>query len=141
MVLALALALIISGCGRSAPEEAVDDPEPTTGTTTHPDIAGVSITSPDAVIDPEEGPVVTGTTAPDASGEPQGTYTIEPGDTLSVIASRYDVSVDELAEANGISDVNDLTPGQELIIPPVVPIEVTVVDASEQILRDDETGD
>ncbi len=43
---------------------------------------------------------------------------MQPGDTLSGIAATYDVSVDDLAAYNGIGDVNDLSPGQELAIPP-----------------------
>ncbi|MGH1488851.1 MAG: LysM peptidoglycan-binding domain-containing protein [Acidimicrobiales bacterium] len=46
-----------------------------------------------------------------------GSYVVEPGDTLSVIAEQFGVTVAALSEANGITDVNTIKPGQELIIP------------------------
>lgn len=44
-------------------------------------------------------------------------YTVQSGDTLSSIASRQGVSVDELAAANDISNVSLIFPGQEFSIP------------------------
>lgn len=44
-------------------------------------------------------------------------YTVQPGDTLSNIAARYDVSLEDLMAANGLTDPNILAVGQELIIP------------------------
>lgn len=44
-------------------------------------------------------------------------YVVQSGDTLSSIAVRFNVTVDELMEANGISDPNLLSAGQQLIIP------------------------
>ena len=44
-------------------------------------------------------------------------YRVQSGDTLWSIALRFGVSVDALAEANGISDPGQLVVGQELIIP------------------------
>lgn len=44
-------------------------------------------------------------------------YIVQPGDTLTSIASRFGVTVDALMAANGISDPNLLSAGQELIIP------------------------
>ena len=43
-------------------------------------------------------------------------YTIQSGDTLSEIAARYNTTVDELAELNGISNPNLIYPGNEIII-------------------------
>ena len=45
------------------------------------------------------------------------TYTVQAGDTLGLIAIRYEISVDSLAEANGIDNVNVLEVGQVLVIP------------------------
>lgn len=45
------------------------------------------------------------------------TYTVQPHDTLSGIANHYGVSVDDLARANRISDVNKIAVGQVLKIP------------------------
>jgi murein DD-endopeptidase MepM/ murein hydrolase activator NlpD len=46
-----------------------------------------------------------------------GVYTVAPGDTLSVIANRFGISLDLLVQVNGISDPNRITVGQQLIIP------------------------
>jgi LysM repeat protein len=50
-------------------------------------------------------------------GNGEQTYTIKAGDTLSKIASGFGVSVDELAQANGISDPGAIYIGQTLTIP------------------------
>ncbi len=46
-----------------------------------------------------------------------GTYTVQSGDTLGAIASRFGVSVTDLARANGITNPNLIYPGQRLTIP------------------------
>jgi murein DD-endopeptidase MepM/ murein hydrolase activator NlpD len=45
------------------------------------------------------------------------TYTVKAGDTLAKIASDYGVTVDELAQANGIQNVDQIAVGQVLTIP------------------------
>jgi LysM repeat protein len=49
-------------------------------------------------------------------------YMVQPGDTLFLIATRYDVSFGALAEFNPGLDPNRIYPGQRLCIPPVQPI-------------------
>lgn len=44
-------------------------------------------------------------------------YTVQSGDTLSRIASRFGVTVNELAEANNIENLNQIEVGQVLTIP------------------------
>lgn len=44
-------------------------------------------------------------------------YIVQPGDTLSSIASRFNITISDLMDTNGISDPNLLSAGQELIIP------------------------
>ncbi len=53
-------------------------------------------------------------TPPSSSG---GTYTVQPGDSLSLIAERLGVSLQALIDANGIADANLIYVGQELIVP------------------------
>ena len=44
-------------------------------------------------------------------------YVVQPGDTLSSIAARFNVTVEDLMNANEIQDPNLLSAGQELVIP------------------------
>jgi murein DD-endopeptidase MepM/ murein hydrolase activator NlpD len=44
-------------------------------------------------------------------------YIVQPGDSLSSIANRFSVDINALMEANGILNANQLTVGQQLIIP------------------------
>jgi LysM repeat protein len=46
-------------------------------------------------------------------------YTVQPGDTLFLIATRFDVSFGALAEFNPGLDPNLIFPGQRICIPPV----------------------
>jgi surface antigen len=46
------------------------------------------------------------------------TYSVKEGDTLSVIAQRFGLSIKTLADVNDISAVNNIRPGQTLSIPP-----------------------
>lgn len=145
---ALGLSLMVTGCGRSAPPDALGDPS------ADPSIAGVSITSPDAVVSTIPGALTPATTGTGAAGStttplsqppavvgpaatnPVGlnpasagasSYVVEDGDTLSGIASKFGISTRSLAAANGISDPNTLKPGQRLLIPaPPVSVSVTV---------------
>lgn len=43
-----------------------------------------------------------------------GSYTVQPGDTLSSIATRHRTTVETLADANGIADANQIEVGQRL---------------------------
>ncbi len=45
------------------------------------------------------------------------TYTIQPGDTLSIIAAKFGVSVDDIIIVNKIENPNILSAGQQIIIP------------------------
>jgi murein DD-endopeptidase MepM/ murein hydrolase activator NlpD len=54
------------------------------------------------------------------------TYAVEPGDTLSTIAQKFDISLNTLLWANNLSTRSSLRPGQELRILPVSGLEHTV---------------
>ena len=55
-----------------------------------------------------------------AQSGPQ-TYVVQSGDMLSAIAQKFSVSLQALAKANNITDVNSLQVGQTLTIPEVQP--------------------
>ena len=60
------------------------------------------------------------------------TYIIQPGDTLVTISNRFEVSVQELAEANDIANPNNIAAGQVLVIPDQeVPTPVPLTDTPE----------
>ena len=125
LLLTGATTLVVVGCGRSAPVDALND------IGSDPDIAGVSVTSPDAVVATE--PPAEGETTTTASGAAaqEVLYTVAPGDTLSGIASAYGVTVQQLADYNGIEDVHAISPGQQLAIPPA-PVEIEVEQPAEE---------
>ncbi len=115
-----AAAIGLSACGRSAPIDALSEHA------TDPDIAGVSVTSPDAVVSTVPTLLGEATTTSTVIVPAQILYTVLPGDTLSGIASAYNVTIQDLADYNGITDLNNLSPGQELAIPPKsAPAETT----------------
>ena len=112
---ALALSLALVGCGRSAPES-IGEVLPAEG---EPEAAGVQVVSQQAVVVPPPTTATVPTTVaetipPAATGT---TYVVQAGDTLSVIAEQFSVTTDAISQANGITDVNSIQPGQELIIP------------------------
>lgn len=54
-----------------------------------------------------------------AAGE--SIYVVQPGDTLFTIAARYNISVNDLAAANGLNGGSGIYAGQQLIIPTFSP--------------------
>lgn len=63
------------------------------------------------------------------------TYTIVSGDTLGEIASRYGVSVSDLATANNIADPDKIYPGTTLQIPAGGSVTSTPVASAPQKLH------
>ncbi|MEW5991291.1 MAG: LysM peptidoglycan-binding domain-containing protein, partial [Chloroflexota bacterium] len=72
-------------------------------------------------------PVAVNTVVQDGKGLLQ-TYTVRSGDTLTGIASRYGVTMMTVWWANKLSSKDDLHVGQQLVIPPVNGLIVTVKD-------------
>ena len=62
------------------------------------------------------------------------TYVVRSGDSLWSIAKRYDVSVDELKSANGLTS-NLLTIGQELIIPKTSEYKTYIVKSGDSLWK------
>ncbi|MGH2562408.1 MAG: LysM peptidoglycan-binding domain-containing protein [Thermomicrobiales bacterium] len=97
-VLCLVLLLLGAGCSRGA-----DDPDPTPT----PNDRFVIVTPTPGTPAPTTPTPVTG----------EQTYVVQPGDSLSSIASEFGVTQEALRAANGIEDPNSIYVGQQLIIP------------------------
>ena len=73
-----------------------------------------------ASIDPTPPPLPTPEPTPE-----EVVYIVKAGDTLSKIATRFDVTVDEILAANPqIKNANQIAVGDEIVIPPPAPDEV-----------------
>ena len=96
------------------------DPNPDKG------LGDIQTTSDNALM-ANSGP--SGTTA-DIVGTTQSdrisVYVVRPGDTLSVIAKMFGVSVNTIIWANNLSGINDVHPGDTLIILPISGVKRTV---------------
>jgi LysM repeat protein len=75
--------------------------------------------TPGASPTPRASPGTTASPAPSPTPEPSpfDEYTVQPGDSLSSIATQFGTTADELARINGITDPNSLSVGQTLLVP------------------------
>lgn len=102
------LALLVACGDDDRPDGTSGENEPITSATPY-------VVMPTAVI-------VQGTQGPAGGSRPSGstqetTYTVESGDTLLALATRYDTTVEAIMTRNDIVSASDLQVGQELIIP------------------------
>jgi murein DD-endopeptidase MepM/ murein hydrolase activator NlpD len=74
------------------------------------------LANPDLILAGQKLDIPTETPMPANSDLPQ-TYTVQPGDTLFLIASRFGTTIAQLVMANNIADVDVINVGQTLIIP------------------------
>jgi LysM repeat protein len=63
---------------------------------------------------------------PEAALYEQTIYIVQPGDTLTAIATAHDRTVAALALTNRIIDVDAIAVGQVLVIPPPAPRDATL---------------
>jgi D-gamma-glutamyl-meso-diaminopimelic acid endopeptidase CwlS len=116
-VLAVGSALLIQGCGttRGPVELPEEHPMP-------PKVGLEPVERPPvAEVEEEAKPVV-----PEAKTWSVGattTYIVAKGDTLSQIASRYDLKTAEIMALNDISNPNTITIGQKLILPGKIDVD------------------
>lgn len=109
-VIVVGSVLFIQGCG-TARQNA---PEPPPAPVMPPK------SSAPALVRPAPGPDITAPAPERDTPRPAmdvKTYTVQPGDILSRIASKAGVSVRELAELNGIEDPDKIRVGQDLVLP------------------------
>jgi LysM repeat protein len=101
---AVGMVMLIQGCGTTSAVHVPPPPDPVMPPVAESDattIAPVKIPVPDAKTWPSE------TT----------TYVVRPGDSLSVIAGNFDVSMEEIMALNGIKDADRIRGGQKLVLP------------------------
>lgn len=99
IVVFLVLAAAIAGC--SSPKKVTEPPRESAYTTSH------SYTAPaSAVAQPVASPAVE-----------QKVHTVLQGESLSVIAKQYGVTVKAIAEANNITNPDKIRVNQKLVIP------------------------
>lgn len=162
----LVLLTILAGCNRSAtkeeptaspakeqevgktPEQTMSTPKPTVAALTPVESTKVVETpqTQEPTVTPE--PVVEATTvilptepAAEVTPATEQTYVISVGDTLFSIALAHNVTVEELAARNGITDVNSIEVGQEIIIPVPAGEETTAVAEETGTPTTTETGE
>lgn len=116
-VAAVGSVMFIQGCGTAQPSRVEAPPPPMMPPRDVAEPRPVPPPPPRAIQPPV--PV-----APGPSAEPH-TYTVQPGDILSRIASRHGVSTAELIDLNKIKNPDTIRVGQKLLIPahgkPVTP--------------------
>jgi len=102
--------LLASGCGTTKPQKVEAPPAPIMPPPTAPaPAAPKQVFTPPVPVEPA--PVVKETAEAKS-------YVVRPGDSLDRIARRFGVSARELAELNGIKNVNVLRTGKQLTLPP-----------------------
>jgi len=128
LVISLAVVIIAGSRAPSQPTSISLSETPLTNTQPSPMVEAGGETvqteplSPDAATPPGSAAIPT---AQPESGEAQPEearveptyYVVQPGDTLSSIATRFDVSLEDLMRANGIANPDYVQVGQELLVP------------------------
>jgi LysM repeat protein len=118
--------LAVSGFGADLPSAAVATASPVAPTTppsTPAPVTGAPATAAPTSAPPSPtdaataAPTVAPTAEPTAAQPTFRTYTVQPGDTLSAIAARFDTTVAAIVNLNDLNNANNLRVGQELRIP------------------------
>lgn len=77
----------------------------------------ITIVTPTPGLPPAAGVTVTAVPTQAAQQSANGSYTVQPGDTLYDIAVKFNVTVDALMQANSITNASQLQVNQVLVIP------------------------
>lgn len=101
---AVIAAFVLSGCGRSAPDDAASDQGPTTSAASSTTTTAAVVTQPTTTVERFTGS--------------EETYIVAQGDAFSLIAAKFNVSSEKLAEFNDITDPNLIKVGQTIYLPP-----------------------
>lgn len=139
IALLASVALVAAGCGGDDDDE--EQPSETTAETTP-----IPTATPYASV---PAPTIVATATPQATTETSGTtasgdeveYEVEPGDTLSAIAERFDTTIDAIMELNDIEDAALIFVGQKLIVQPGYAPEGSDTADSDSADDGDDAGD
>lgn len=102
-------------------------PAPATNIDPNPSVGGGNITIVDeSALLSEEGPGGTAADIEDAQSRQISIYVVRKGDTLSDIATMFDVSVNTIMWSNGLSRGQSIREGQTLTILPITGIKHTI---------------
>jgi LysM repeat protein len=138
----LVTAVLLAACERSVPEDEMPPTfTPAPIVTAPPTLPTAELPTPEIpqpTLEPTAPPATDATAVPTqpTTGGGQTVHVVAPGDTLYSISLQYGVAVEEIMAANGLSDPNSLTVGQQLIIPApgsVQPVPPTPPPGGEQI--------
>jgi LysM repeat protein len=154
VLFAAALLFILAACVRSVPQE---NPPPTSPPAIATDIPADNV---QPIPPPQEMPEISTPTPESGSDAGGGTpsdpppptdaamHTVQEGETLSSIANQHGITPEELAVANNLTNIEQLTVGQTLVIPapgttvisptavpPTTGQQVHVVQAGENLFR------
>ena len=85
---------------------------------------------------PSPGPSPT----PSATVPPGARYVVQPGDTLSAIASRFGTTVEAIVGANALADPDEIVAGQVIFVPTTGPLPSPTPVTTAQVIRRGDTG-
>lgn len=107
--------LSMTACGSFGEDDPeVSGPSPTSTANAAPTLPPMQIVTRTPVDPAQIPPTPSGT--PGAIEVPS-TYVVQEGDSLYSIAIKFQVELAEIVALNGLSDPNDISVGQELILP------------------------
>jgi LysM repeat protein len=75
-------------------------------------------------------PAPTTTTAPPPTTRGPLNYQVQRGDTLTVIATRFGVTIDDIVATNHLADEDRLSEGQLIVVPSPPPVALVVTPAT-----------
>jgi LasA protease len=119
----LCVLCVIAACARSAPGEPPEEGRATRQAGVSAPAAPTAISTLVLSPSPAYPGTYTGTPTPNPMPTDRSddtgveSYVVQPGETLGLIAAVFGCTVDEIAAANGLPDVNSIHVGQTLIIP------------------------
>ena len=110
---------LLDPAGATPPPLAESTPSPTPSVRPSPTASPTPTAAPTPVPTPAPTEVATAPPTPEPTAPPpqQQTYTVQQGDTLSLIAQRFGTTAAAIQAANGIQNPNEIFIGQVLVIP------------------------